>query len=286
MGAKESGQAFLAGALAKLPAELQAQAKAIFESPEATDAIVTIGDGALARGDYSKQMDALRAREQALTERETAATTLYEQNTAWYETHKQALEEYTTLKPAWDAWQADGGKPTGTPTTPTTTTTPTKQPATGKGDDMGLTEEQVKQMVAEQIGNATVDAVGISAWLATKSVQHFQMFGETLQGDELVAETIKARSTEAGRHTTLEQTYQSRYGDRLKEKQTQAENARIETEVQRRLAEERAKAGPALPFPTRTEASPLDVIGTQTNPADYSVDAAVAHYAQLQQARG
>lgn len=284
MGAKESGQAFLAGALAKLPAELQAQAKAIFESPEATDAIVTIGDGALARGDYSKQMDALRAREQALTERETAATTLYEQNTAWYETHKQALEEYTTLKPAWDAWQADGGKPTGTPTTPTTTTPPTTPPATGKGDDMGLTEEQITKLIAEQVNAAAVDAVGISAWASKRAVEHFQTFGEVLPVDEIVATTIEARSK--GHTATLDQTYQSRYGERLKEKQVAAENARIETEVQRRLAEERAKAGPALPFPTRTEASPLDVIGTQTNPADYSVDAAVAHYAQLQQARG
>ena len=283
MGAKESGQAFLAGALAKLPPELQAQAKAIFESPEATDAIVAIGDGALARGDYSKQMDALRAREQALTERETAATTLYEQNTAWYETHKQALEEYTTLKPAWDEWQATGGKPTGTPTTPTTTT-PTKQPATGKGDDMGLTEEQVTKLIAEQVNAAAVDAVGISAWASKRAVEHFQTFGEVLPVDEIVASTIEARSK--GQQTTLDQTYQSRYGERLKEKQVAAENAKIETEVQRRLAEERAKAGPALPFPTRTEASPLDVIGTQVNPADYSVDAAVAHYAQLQQARG
>lgn len=280
MGAKESGQAFLAGALAKLPAELQAQAKAIFESPEATDAIVTIGDGALARGDYSKQMDALRAREQALTERETAATTLYEQNAAWYETHKQALEEYTTLKPAWDEWQATGGKPAGTPTT-TTTTTP---PAAGKGDEMGLTEEQITKLIAEQVNAAAVDAVGISAWASKRAVEHFQTFGEVLPVDEIVATTIEARSK--GHTATLDQTYQSRYGERLKEKQVAAENAKIETEVQRRLAEERAKAGPALPFPTRTEASPLDVIGTQTNPADYSVDAAVAHYAQLQQARG
>ena len=60
MGAFESGQSFIAGVLAKLPAEQQAQAKAIFDAAEAKDAVALIGDGALARSDYSRHMDELR----------------------------------------------------------------------------------------------------------------------------------------------------------------------------------------------------------------------------------
>src|SRR5262245_61773962 len=91
MGAFESGQAFIAGVLAKLPTEQQAQAKAIFDAAEAKDAVILMGDGALARADYSKSMDALREKEGALNEH-------YERLNNWYAINKDALDEAKTLK--------------------------------------------------------------------------------------------------------------------------------------------------------------------------------------------
>src|SRR5262252_8094600 len=89
MGAFETGQTFLAGVLAKLPAEQQAQAKAIFEAAEAKDAVTLLGDGALARSDYSRSMDQLREKEQALNE-------YYEKLNGWYGENKAALDQART----------------------------------------------------------------------------------------------------------------------------------------------------------------------------------------------
>src|SRR5262245_39744481 len=85
MGAFESGQSFVAGVLAKLPAELQTQAKAIFDKAEAKEAVTLIGDGALARSDYSRSMDTLREKEGALNE-------YYARLNHWYGDNKSALE--------------------------------------------------------------------------------------------------------------------------------------------------------------------------------------------------
>ena len=68
MGAFEDGSSFLAGVLAKVPEDLRAQVKAAFERPEAKDAVTLLGDGVLARSDYSKHMDQLRAQEQRAKE--------------------------------------------------------------------------------------------------------------------------------------------------------------------------------------------------------------------------
>jgi sulfur transfer complex TusBCD TusB component (DsrH family) len=85
MGAFESGQTFLAGVLSKLPTEQQAQARAIFEAAEAKDAVVLLGDGALARSDYSRSMDQIREQERALNE-------YYTRLDGWYAENKAALD--------------------------------------------------------------------------------------------------------------------------------------------------------------------------------------------------
>jgi hypothetical protein len=278
MGAKEAGQAFLAGVLEKLPESLRAQAKGILESPEAADFLTVVGDSTLARSDYSKNMDALKTQQTALAELETALKTQQEQNQVWYDANKGAIDDYLRIKPEYDAWKAGGGDPPPAGTTPTTPT------GTG-GSDMGMTEEQIKKLIADQVNGAAADVVGVSTWAAKHAVQHFQTFGEVLPVDDLVSATIQARSK--GQDLTLDQMYQQRYGEKLQAKATEAHNAQIETEVQRRLGEELAKRGPGLPFPTRTDPSPLDAITTPpSDPNAHTVDAAVAHFAQLTAARG
>ena len=260
MSAYDAGKSFLAGVLARLPESQRAQAQAIFEAPEAKDALTTLGDGTLARSDYSRQQD-------ALAEKQRQFDALYEQNQTWYQKNEAALREYTLIKPEYDAIKATGGvrPPTPAPATP----------AFGETDARKIAEDLVNQ--------AAVDAIGISAWTSTKAVEHYQMFGEVLPTQELLNAAMTARR--AGQQdVTLDTVYQAKYGDRLKEKAAAAEQARFEQEVQKRLAEERGKHG-ALPFPTRTEASPLDTLGQAPTPGQFGVDAAVAEYYRLQAAK-
>src|SRR5215510_3070249 len=91
MGAFEEGSSFVAGVLAKLPESLRAQVKDALEKPEAKDAVVLLGDGVLARADYSKHMDLLKAKETDLTSK-------WEELNDWYRANEAALKEYPTLK--------------------------------------------------------------------------------------------------------------------------------------------------------------------------------------------
>ena len=84
MGAFESGQTFMAGVLAKLPAEQRAQAEAVFNNAEAKEAVTLIGDSVLARSDYSRNMD-------ASGEKETALTDYYTRLDGWYKDNQDAL---------------------------------------------------------------------------------------------------------------------------------------------------------------------------------------------------
>ena len=66
-------------------------------------------------------------------------------------------------------------------------------------------------------------------------------------------------------------------------------NKEIESLVEKRLAEERAKNPGGQPFPLRSEPSVLDVLsqtnGNKPDPSAYTVDAAVAEYTRLQSLR-
>src|SRR5215471_9474588 len=92
----ESGQSFMAGVLAKLPESQREAAKAIFDAAEARDAVTLLGDGALARSDYSRHMDDLREKEGALNE-------YYTRLSGWYDGNKSALEAAHRLQQQQDA---------------------------------------------------------------------------------------------------------------------------------------------------------------------------------------
>src|SRR5262247_1255996 len=108
MGAFESGQQFFAGVLAKLPAEQQAQAKAIFESAEAKDAVTLIGDSTLARSDYSRSMDQLREKESALVD-------YYQRLNTWYAENQTALDAARSSAVTGGDPKPAGGDPAPTP---------------------------------------------------------------------------------------------------------------------------------------------------------------------------
>jgi hypothetical protein len=260
MGAYESGQAFLAGVLAKLPAEQQVQAKAIFEAAEARDALMTLGDGALARSDYSKQMDAMAAKEAELTAQ-------FENLNSWYDVNKDALQDYRRIKSA----PAPGNDPVHQPA----------QPAAQPPVDP-------RKVVEEVLNEAGRDYVQVSAWLADRAVEHYQTFGERLNTQELAADPRLGKPYPGvpGRIVSLPDVYQARYGERLAARHKEEQEKAFNAEVDKRLGE-KLRSQTSQPFPLR-ESSPsvLDALATKDGPAAHTLDTAVAEYERLTQARG
>jgi hypothetical protein len=255
MGAFESGQSFMAGVLAKLPAELQAQAKTIFESAEAKDAVTVIGDSTLARSDYSRSMDSLREKEQALTE-------YYQRLDGWYTDNKAALDEARTR-----------GGPDPAPT-PAPAPTPTA---------MQLSQADIRRIADEAINEAGKDYIAVTAFLTTQGARHSHLFGEPLDMTELVANPKLGKPVygQPGRVYSLQDAYTEKYGERLRAKQQETEDKRINDEVEKRLGERLRTTPTSHPFPLRAESSPLDVLSTKDGPAVHTLDSAVAEYERL-----
>jgi hypothetical protein len=259
MGAFESGQEFLAGVLAKLPVELQAQAKELFGKPEAKDAVIIVGDGVLARPDYSRAMNDLKTKE---TELQAERDSL----NGWYVANKAALEEYVTIKPEYDvlkAKPADPAKPV-----------PPADP---------------RKVVEEVMSEQGPQYIQVAAWLHDRGMEHFQLFGERLNTQEIVSHPKLGRPIvgQPGRVFSLQDAYLEKHGDRVAAKQKELDEKKFNDEVERRLAPERAKLA-SQPFPLRGDASPsvLDVLSTKEGPAAHTLDTAVEEYERLQAARG
>lgn len=259
MGAFESGQEFLAGVIGKLPAELQAQAKELFGKPEAKDAIVLVGDGALARPDYSKAMNDLQAKEAELK-------TKLDNLNAWYTDNETALQEYLVIKPEYDKLKvAPPLKPGETP--------PPADP---------------RKLVEEVLNEQGRGYVALSAWLAGKAVEHLHVFGEPLNVMELTSDPRlgKPVAGQPGRVVSLPDIYAAKYGERVAGKAKEADEKKFNDEVEKRMVEERKK-NVNQPFPLRGDASPsvLDVLQTKEGSAAHTLDTAVAEYERLGTAR-
>lgn len=274
-GAFEDGQAFVAGVLAKIAdPEKRAQAEAILKDPAAKDAVTLLGDGVLARADYSKSMDGLKKQTDDAKAKLDEATTLYERNATWYEQNKAALTEYPSLK----AQLAKRG--TG-----------------GEGDDDEEAERRRREnpppdprKIAEEVVNESGRSyIEVSAWMAGKVAYHSHMFGEPFDPTELLANPKlgKPIAGQPGRVYSLNDAYQEKFGERLAAKEKATHDKLIEDEVQKRLGEERSKLA-NQPFPLRGGAEPsvLDVLADKNGSAAHTVDTAVAEYDRLSTARG
>jgi hypothetical protein len=265
MGAFESGQSFLAGVLSKLPAEQQAQAKAIFDAAEAKDAVVLLGDGALARSDYSRSMDSIREQERTLNE-------YYTRLDGWYTENKATL----------DSARGNGGDMAHAPHSPA-------GPAVGGNvaAAVALTQEDIRRIANDAVNEAGRDYIAVSAFLATQGARHSHLFGEPLDMTELVASPKLGKPIygQPGRVYSLQDAYLERYGERIQKKQQEAEDKRINDEVTKRLGEKLKETSSSHPFPLRQESSPLDVLQTKDGPAAHTLDSAVAEYERLVSAK-
>lgn len=275
MGAFESGTSFMEGVLAKLPESQREAARALFTSAEAREAVTLIGDGALARSDYSRNMDGLRAKEQELNQH-------YERLNDWYTTNKSALEEARELK-------ANGGG---------------ADPLAGAGGNVGgngngaghadplkggamLTADEVRKLAGEAIDAAGREYLTVTAFLSQRGLEHLHTFGEPLDTVALVNNPKLGRpiAGQPGRVFSLDDAYNEAYGEKLQAKRKEYEDKRFNEEVEKRF-QERVRASASQPFPLRSESSPLDVLQTKDGPAAHTLDSAVAEYERLQAARG
>jgi len=263
MGAFESGQSFLAGVLSKLPAEQQAQARAIFDAAEAKDAVVLLGDGALARSDYSRSMDTIREQERALTE-------YYTRLDGWYAENKATLDAAAQRGGAADPAPPQDRTPNG-----------------GAGGNVALSAYDIRRIANDAVNEAGRDYIQVSAFLSTQGARHSHLFNEPLDMTELVANPKLGKPIygQPGRVYSLQDAYMERYGERIQKKQQEAEDKRINDEVDKRLGEKLKATQSGHPFPLRTEASPLDALSTKEGPAAHTLDSAVAEYERLVSAK-
>jgi hypothetical protein len=257
MGAFESGQSFLTGVLSKLPPEQQAQARAIFEAAEAKDAVTLLGDGALARSDYSRSMDSIREKEQALNE-------YYVRLDGWYNENKTTLDAAKTgTDPAREQ--------------------PRQPAAPAAGGNLALTPDDIRRIADDAVNAAGRDYIAVSAFLGTQGGRHQHLFNEPLDMTELVANPKLGKPIygQPGRVYSLQDAYMERYGERIQKKQQEAEDKRINDEVDKRLGEKLKQSNSGHPFPLRQESSPLDVLQSKEGPAQHTLDSAVAEYERL-----
>lgn len=253
MGALESGKSLVDLVLAKLPESLRAEAKKAFDAPEAKDAVILLGDSALARSDYSKAMDDLKTKQTELDDQIAAVTEDSRRLNGWWAENSPKLksleEENAALK---------AGK-----------TVPPKK------DDppppSGLTKEDVDKILLERDrGYASVLAVTTAL-----TAKHLKDFDEVLDVNELVEIATKGK-------VSLTDAYEQKHADKLKAKAKAEDDARVKKLVDEQLAEERKKLA-AQPFPLQNQTpAAIDILQQKDRDlSQYSAEAAAAEYERL-----
>src|SRR5262245_31593735 len=159
-------------------------------------------------------MDTLREKEQALQQ-------YYDRLNTWYGENEAALQ---AAKPG--NGTGNGG---GTPN-PNPTPAPPTQPAS-------FTAEDVRRIADQAVNDAGRDYIAVSAFLATQGARHSHLFNEPLDMTELVANPKLGKPVygQPGRVFSLQDAYLERYGERIQKKQQEAEDKRINDEVEKRL---------------------------------------------------
>ena len=264
--ALDSGKSLLEGVLAKLPESLREQAKGIFAAAEATDALTVLGDSALARADYSKNMDALTQAQTDLKAREDSLAADYDKLNTWYDGRKSDFDKVDELRKA-GKWK-DGLLDDGQPPRP-------GQPPLDTSKFISR-EDFDKLMMGQQMSAANVMAL-----MGKLIIEHKDHFGEVLDASQLLADPNLGKNGYG-----LADAYHAKFKDKITERNTKLENDRIQKLVDERYTE-RMKGQPQLAIPLRTGTSPLDLLeaNTEIKPEQFSAQAAAEEYARLVAAR-
>lgn len=255
---KTAGSQFLADVLAKLPAEQQAQAKALFEDAGAAAALEVIGQGVLRQSDYSRQANELKTKE-------TELETWHQSLTGWYEGKQAELAELPTLR------EKVKGLGTPDPTDPTH-----RQPAAPVVDPAKYVS---KEDFDKTLADTERGAVGFFSQLNALSLKHYQQFGEILDTDQLLQDK---RIVQLGLQGVYAEVHKEQLDQKAAEAAKKAEDAIRADERAKTLA---AAAATQHPYPVRgNEPSTLDVLEAARSgsaPVHKSVDDMAAEYARL-----
>lgn len=264
--ASDAGKAFLSSVLAKLPEEKRAQAEALFADAASEPALEVVGSGALGQAEISRRLTEIREKEETLT-------TDYERLNGWYQEKQALLDKYPSLG-AVDAAiaAAKGTPPPSDPNRPTPSPSPSAPFAS---------KEDLDKYLAERDKQRDLSFAGAMSRALTIASRHQATFNEALDADALIAHAFQ-------KGVSLDDAYKTLHGEKLDARAKALEDARINKLADERLAEKLKERGADQPFPLRN-ASPsvLDVLNKPDFKAsDFSVDAAVAEYNRLQEARG
>ena len=257
----DAGKQFLAGVLAKISdPEKRAQVQAALEDPASADALEMIGVGTLAQSDINKKYDELKSKEDSLTED-------YNRLNAWFADNKAKLEEYDTLKK---------GQPT----------PPVVPPVAPVPDLSKFIDQDTFHKTMQQEQMAAANYLGLQNVL---TLSHYKDFGEILDTRELLADKRLGLQLPDGRVFGLKDAYEAKFSDKIAERDKTREQQRVQKLVDEGVAERLKGMPQQQAYPLKGAPSPLDLLepGATQKPDDpaFSVDAAVAEYHRLQQAR-
>lgn len=231
--ALDAGKEFLAGVLAKLPESVRGQVETAFNDPQAADALVAIGSGALAQSDINRKYQEIQTKQAELDAAIATAQEDYQKNVDWYKTTSAELE---TLRAA-----ARGHTP--------------PPPAPPPAAPTGLSREDIDKILAER----DQGYAGVLGLATTLAAQHLKNFGEVLDGNELINFAKEKR-------LPLAEAYKQKFSEQITAKAQAEEKARIDKLVEERLQAERRNH--QQPFPIRSqEPSVLDVLEAKERPA-------------------
>ena len=265
--ASEAGKEFLAGALAKVPAEKRAQVEALLGGPEFEEALVVIGTGALGQSDINRKYDEIKTKDEELDELRAQLQESFDRNQSWWNQNKAALEEYKVIKPEFETLKKGGDV----------------KPPDGNGNTH--TETDVRKAIDSALENNNRAFAGALAFTLNLTQRHKDMFGENLDVMELLRDPRLGKQMAGqpeGRVISLEDVYHDKFGKKVEEFNKKKEDERFNAEVEKRFAE-KLKANPVpQPFPLRDSSpSPLDALQDQERGKRYTVDSATAEYERL-----
>ena len=267
---KDTGSTFLAGILAKLsPEDRQKGEEVLAQLTSLGDGSVlgAIGDGVLAQGEFSRQMNELRERTTAVEAERTRLEEVaqqqqytYEAQTAWFEEKQADLQELDRLRKAGGSGGGNGngnGNPNPRPSDPQV--------------PKGLTGEDLEAFRRD----ITSAFLGYDQDKNDLIRTHFAAFGTIPDFNQLMQHP---KIRELG----LKGVYQIVHKDQL-DAHVKAEERKREDAIR---ADERGKIMAqqvSMPYPLAGEppiegGSPLDVL---TGVQDQVVDKATAHYQEI-----
>lgn len=227
--ATTAGKSFIQQLAEKLPEAKRAAFLSTFDGEET--ALQTVGDSVLARSDYSRAMNDLKAVEAKQTQ--------------WWKDNQPLLDLGAKAKDAgWTPENPGGGNP-----------------PDPNGNRSGVTPEDVNKLLDER----EAGAAAFFATLSSLQMRHFTTFGEPLDARQLMADAVSDPNRRG-----LEHAYQTRFADKLAAKAKEKDDQAFETRYKERFAEDVKKLGYARPPDTivggAVLTSPLDAL-QPTNPA-------------------